>query len=619
MMHQEGGWPNEVDTADFQEKARFVRKIDADVSFKEVAKRLALICADVVQECNTIDLFEQYFADIDEKHTAAPPKVSSIAFFKDPARGDEKQGPRQICDFSWHPDGSARFAAAYGSKTFDPTEETHSAPTHRKLYESYLWDCNRLTEPLQKIVAEYSPLTSLQFNPKHSDTLAGGRRDGCVAVWDIRQGPEAIAQSLFNKSHEYPVTAVSWTQSRSGPEIVSTSTDGRILWWDTRNLTAGPIDEFELEKELAISKEEKQRRKRMEAKRKKALAQGIGLEEEKAAPFIKMPKGHVDLDVELFKTDDTYWPTCLDYVPAAGPMRYLVGSFQRTLLSLERKMQTKDEVTTYVKVVKSHFGNGFWKHTDYVRSLQRNPHSFKHILTCGDWSVRMWEEGLTEPLWSSPSYSCPIYDARWSPARPGVFMAARGDGTLDIWDWLYRQEAPVMPVKISDSPITRVSWHRSGKIGVAGTAAGNISVLEFNETLYEMRLNEKAVVASCFDREARRVKNGELRDARVRKETEVAEKKRAQAATIENQRVEEMQAAQEKWQQAASNSSSTVDTLLGEWLREVVSSTDKQIGDLRGQFEQLDTKLGEAGDKARDLITSPTSEPRQTQQHEGPH
>jgi len=55
--------------------------------------------------------------------------------------------------------------------------------------------------------------------------------------------------SVLEKSHHDPVYDIYWTISKTNSEFVSTSTDGWILWWDTRYLS-NPIEEFSIEADV---------------------------------------------------------------------------------------------------------------------------------------------------------------------------------------------------------------------------------------------------------------------------------------------------------------------------------------------------------------------------------
>jgi dynein intermediate chain 2 len=66
--------------------------------------------------------------------------------------------------------------------------------------------------------------------------MGGGLYNGLIAVWDGKKSGEPVLLSSVERSHSDPVTHFHWLQSRTGTECVSTSTDGRVMWWDTRKL-----------------------------------------------------------------------------------------------------------------------------------------------------------------------------------------------------------------------------------------------------------------------------------------------------------------------------------------------------------------------------------------------
>lgn len=47
--------------------------------------------------------------------------------------------------------------------------------------------------------------------------------------------------SEVETSHHEPVVDLIWMSSKGGNEFVSCSTDGKVYWWDSRNLSA-PTD-----------------------------------------------------------------------------------------------------------------------------------------------------------------------------------------------------------------------------------------------------------------------------------------------------------------------------------------------------------------------------------------
>lgn len=47
-------------------------------------------------------------------------------------------------------------------------------------------------------------------------------------------------------SHLDPVTKLYWLGSKTGNELMTSSTDGKVLWWDTRKFNEGPVDTVNL-------------------------------------------------------------------------------------------------------------------------------------------------------------------------------------------------------------------------------------------------------------------------------------------------------------------------------------------------------------------------------------
>lgn len=44
---------------------------------------------------------------------------------------------------------------------------------------------------------------------------------------------------------------------------------------------------------------------------------------------------------------------------------------------------------------------------------------------------------------------CYLTDGCWSTVRPSVFFTTKMDGTLDIWDILFKQNNPSLSLKVS--------------------------------------------------------------------------------------------------------------------------------------------------------------------------
>ena len=113
--------------------------------------------------------------------------------------------------------------------------------------ESYIWNLNNPIFPEKTLLAP-SPLCTLAFNHKNSDIVVGGSYNGSLSFFDTRQGNSQgvvrpFKTTILEKSHHDPVYDVYWlTLGKTGSECVSSSTDGRLLWWDMKNQDDSPTD-----------------------------------------------------------------------------------------------------------------------------------------------------------------------------------------------------------------------------------------------------------------------------------------------------------------------------------------------------------------------------------------
>jgi dynein intermediate chain 2 len=189
---------------------------------------------------------------------------------------------RAVTKISWHPDisGELRVGVSYAMLRFQ------QMPPKMPLY-SYIWNLQNPNFP-EKTLAPPSALCTMVFNPKHQDVIAGGSYNGSLSFFDTRKGNSSVLKptetTILEKSHHEPVYDIYWlTVGKTGTECISTSTDGRLLFWDMRNLGNGPMDELKLNDTYTMP----------------------GASE----PSTQLLGG-----------------TSLEYNPEAGPLKYLVGS-----------------------------------------------------------------------------------------------------------------------------------------------------------------------------------------------------------------------------------------------------------------------------------------------------
>lgn len=241
--------------------------------------------------------------------------------------------------------------------------------------------------------------------------------------------------------HADPVYDVFWIQSKTNNQFASVSTDGRMLWWDTRKLSE-PTDEVSLTD---------------------ANSRVLG-------------------------------GTSMEYNIEAGPAKYLVGTEQGVVLSMNMKKKGGGKGGDAGLVTAMDGGPG--KHHGPIYSIQRNPFHPTNYMTVGDWSVRMWNEKNKTPIMQTPYSRTYLTGGCWSPTRAGLFFVTRQDGVVDAWDYYYRQSAPTYSHKVSDVPLSCISVQGSaqsggGRLLAVGDAAGTVSLLELSDNLAVSQQNEK--------------------------------------------------------------------------------------------------------------------------------
>lgn len=510
MHHVEGGWPKDVDPTEQSDVARYRKKAEKDEEYQYAVKVLGPIVMKCMRENNTINLYEEYFAEEEEgggggdaaaadagsssssQHRTEAPSAKGVAVFRDP-----NNAKRTATSIDWHPEGS-RIAVSYSIHNFQDKRLLDPKMSS----SAYIWDITNSNSPLVELLSP-SPLTCLRFNPKSSDTLVGGCYNGLIVYFDLRK-PNAptgkckpLSVSVIDKSHHDPVGDVFWVQSKTGHQCASVSTDGQLLWWDTRNLEA-PIDSMELPQNGA----------------------GDGA--------AKAKDGDDDKNLRLGGSS-------LEYNTEAGPTKYLVGTEQGIPLSINLRQRKSNNGIT---VLESQSSSNNGQHHGAVRSIQRNPMHTKFFLTVGDWTAKIWSEDIKSPIVTTRYHEAYATSGCWSPTRPGVFYITRLDGAVDIWD-LYQSHGEVTySHKVSDVALSAVSvqgnTQSGGKLVAVGDANGTVSLLEVCNSLSKLQPDEKASLGSMFDREARREKNLEIRDreekrakaveeSRIKREKEILE------------------------------------------------------------------------------------------------
>ncbi|XP_066560553.1 dynein axonemal intermediate chain 2 isoform X2 [Amia ocellicauda] len=323
-------------------------------------------------------------------------------------------------------------------------------------FDSYIWDIENPNKP-EMTLKPVSPLVCLEYNPKDSHILVGGCYNGQIAYWDIRKGSQPVEMSTIEHSHRDPVYKVIWLQSKTGTDTFSASTDGQVLWWDIRKLSE-PTERLVLD---------------------------------------PSKKGNLDNSLGAISLEfETTMPT-----------KFMVGTEQGQVVSCNRKAKTPAE-----KIVCTYSG-----HHGPIYALQRNPFFPKNFLTVGDWTARIWSEDIKESsiMWTK-YHMANLTDGCWSPVRPSVFFTVKMDGTLDVWDFLFKQNDPTLSLKVCDEALYSLQVQDNGRFLACGSQLGTATLLEISPGLCTLQRNEKALATAMFERETKREKILESRHREMR-------------------------------------------------------------------------------------------------------
>ncbi|KAL8754188.1 MAG: hypothetical protein Q9199_004523 [Rusavskia elegans] len=312
-----------------------------------------------------------------------------------------------------------------------------------------------------------SDLLTAQFSPFHPSLLIGGTYSGQILLWDTRSRSALPSQKTpltgaANGGHTHPVYSITTVGTQNANNIISCSTDGVVCGW--------------------------------------------------TADMLSKPQDYLILTAPPPSKTEDLSPLCMGF-PAADPTSFLVGTEEGTIYPCHRYERAGAGAGTDARL-------RYKGHTAPVTSLDfhpaRGPIDFGDLfLSTGlDWSIKLWKSRpasstsvaapsitgisgssgeIAEPLLDLPREDV-VYDAKWSPSKPGVFSAVDGAGNVEIWDLAVDTEVPV--ARTSPEPnkqaqgafaaksLNKVAWEvKDGKRLAAGGAAGVLSVFEVGAAL----------------------------------------------------------------------------------------------------------------------------------------
>lgn len=320
-----------------------------------------------------------------------------------------------------------------------------------------VWNYNLLDRP-EFVFHAQSDILTAKFSPFHPNLIVGGAYSGQVLLWDTRARSAPVQKTpLTGYGHTHPVYALDIIGTQNANNIISCSTDGTVCGW-TVDMLAQPQETLTL-----------------------------------AAP----PPNKTDY----------ISPLCLSF-PQADPTFFLVGTEEGTIFPCHRYDRAGAKAGVDPRI-------SYKGHTGPVMSVDfhpaRGPVDLGDLVLSSslDWSVKLWKirapatnsniggagapgEGAVSHLMDFVREDV-VYDAAWSPVKPGVFALVDGAGWVELWDITVETEEPVARISPSarkdgrtmlSKSLNKVRWEQSeGKRLAAGGIDGALTVFEVGTDL----------------------------------------------------------------------------------------------------------------------------------------
>lgn len=160
---------------------------------------------------------------------------------------------------------------------------------------------------------------------------------------------------------------------------------------------------------------------------------------------------------------------------------------------------------------------------------QSSPVSTLYLTSSYDWTIKLWSATYQKPICIFENARDYVYDCRWLPSNPAVFVSGDGMGKVDVWNLRQQTEVPVYSLQVRDhhqpthsgvvaapqspanhdlsndglidgvtsssslrpsSAISRLRFNESGDHLAIGTSDGTVCVYEVDQSLYQTSVEE---------------------------------------------------------------------------------------------------------------------------------
>ncbi|KAI1962995.1 hypothetical protein LOZ58_002619 [Ophidiomyces ophidiicola] len=324
-----------------------------------------------------------------------------------------------------------------------------------------VWNLHLHTRP-EYIFNSTSDILTAKFSPFHPNLIIGGSYSGQVLLWDTRSsraggGAPVQKTPLSGSGHTHPVYSIAIIGTQNAHNILTASTDGVVCGW--------------------------------------------------TVDMLSQPQEYLELTTPPPSKTEDLAPTTLSF-PQSDPTFFLVGTEEGTIYPCHRYDRAGAKAGTDHRL-------SYRGHAAPVMSTAfhpaRGPVDLGDLMLSSsiDWSVKLWRvrpPAATSTSSGTSSSSAAmhavapildisredvVYDARWSPHRPGVFALVTGAGLLEVWDLYTEIEVPaacVAPTSgkggILTKSLNKLAWEeREGRRVATGGLDGVVTVFDVGKGL----------------------------------------------------------------------------------------------------------------------------------------
>ncbi|PYI19154.1 putative dynein intermediate chain [Aspergillus violaceofuscus CBS 115571] len=377
--------------------------------------------------------------------------------------GKKRRGIREVCQF-WDERWSKKrmisdlsFSPKFPELVLAAYTKNPSAP-HEPDGLVQIWNQHLHSRP-EYVFHSTSDILAAKFSPFHPNLIVGGSYSGQVLLWDTRSsraggGAPVQKTPLTGSGHTHPVYSISIIGTQNAHNILTASTDGVVCGW--------------------------------------------------TVDMLSQPQEYLELSTPPPSKTEDLAPTTMSF-PQSDPTFFIVGTEEGGIYPCHRYDRAGAKAGTDHRLA-------YRGHAAPIMSTAfhpaRGPVDLGDLLLSSslDWSVKLWR--VRPPATTAPATSAiattqvvspileinredVVYDAKWSPHRPGVFSLVDGAGNLEVWDLYTDTEVPAVKTTpsrgrggILTRSLNKVAWEeREGRRIATGGLDGVVTVFEVGKGL----------------------------------------------------------------------------------------------------------------------------------------